>query len=66
MAEAAGNWPLPEYPQKRRWLPDLALVQQPIHALKAYFGSKIAFYFAWIEMYTMWLLSLVWIIAGAI
>eukprot|EP00966_Prymnesium_polylepis_P295140 6815986-Prymnesium_polylepis.1 len=34
----------------------MGLLQQPIHAIRAYFGSKIAFYFAWAETYTCWLL----------
>ena len=50
------KWPLTIKPTPRRALPDMGLLQQPIHAIRAYFGSKIAFYFAWAETYTCWLL----------
>ena len=60
-AQHANQWPLPASPVPRRILPDLGLLQQPVHAIKAYFGSKIAFYFAWAETYTCWLLCVVFV-----
>jgi len=35
-------------------------VQQPLDAIRSYFGAKLAFYHAWIEAYTCWLLLLMW------
>ncbi|KAL1528084.1 hypothetical protein AB1Y20_009450 [Prymnesium parvum] len=60
-AKHLNDWPINLQPTKPRFLPDLGLLQQPIHAVKAYFGSKIAFYFAWAETYTCWLLCVVMI-----
>ena len=54
-------WPLKLDGQRRRMLPDLGLLQQPIRGARDYFGEKIAFYFAWMEHYTLWLLVLMWI-----
>ena len=56
-AEAAGKWPLPEeaHREPRRMFPDLAVAQQPLDAIRSYFGAKVAFYFAWAETYTLWL-----------
>ena len=56
-------WPFAQ----RRLLPDLGLVQQPLSAVRDYYGEKIAFYFAWLEHYSCWLIILMWasiIVAG--
>lgn len=60
---AAGRWPLrrDDNRQPRRIFPDLGLAQQPLDAIRSYLGSKIAFYFAWAEMYTVWLLVAMWL-----
>ena len=29
-------------------------------SIRSYFGGQIAFYFAWAETYTVWLLSIMW------
>lgn len=59
LRKSSTQWPLTIKPARRRLLPDVGLVQQPVHAIAAYFGPKVAFYFAWAEMYTCWLLCLV-------
>lgn len=58
----SGKWPLrrDDNREKRRVLPDLAIAQQPLDAIRSYFGSKIAFYFAWAETYTLWLFVSMW------
>jgi len=49
------------YPwSNRRALPDLGLLQQPIHEVQDYFGESIAFYFAWLEHYSNALLFMMW------
>lgn len=62
-ATAEGKWPLRHSKSRetRRILPDLGLIQQPVDAIRSYFGSQIAFYFAWVETYTCWLLSVMWV-----
>jgi len=53
------HWPLTIKHTATRMLPDFGLIQQPLHAIQAYLGTKVAFYFAWAEKYTCWLLCLV-------
>ena len=41
------------------YIPQSTLQHRVRHAVRAYFGSKIAFYFAWAETYTCWLICIV-------
>lgn len=61
-AAAKGKWPLrrDDNRERRRLLPDLALLQQPLDGVRSYFGAQIAFFFAWSESYSMWLLCTMW------
>lgn len=50
-------WPCrdPRTGEKKRLFPDFGLCQQPLHAIRDYYGEKVAFYFAWLDQYTSWL-----------
>ena len=56
-ARNAGLWPLSTLGPPRHF-PDGGLLQMPLDSINSYFGSKIAFYFAWAENFNLWSLIL--------